>query len=92
MRIYKVLKKKFNLGIRIEGILLTMYAANEEVSVQIAKDARTHFNNMVFKTVIPRNRHLRESACYGKPLLLRNITSIGARCYLDLAKEIMTRI
>ncbi len=89
LKIYKVLRKKFNPVIRIKGILLTMFAENEEISRRIAKDARGHFNSLVFKTVIPRDRKLRESPCYGKPLPLSDINSVGARCYIDLGKEIM---
>lgn len=90
LRIFQVFKKRFNPHIKIEGILLTMFTSHEELSRQIAKDARNYFNGLVFKSVIPRNRHLRESAYHGKPLLLRDIKSAGARCYLDLAKEIMS--
>ena len=89
LKIYKVLRKKFNPAVRIAGILLTMFAEDEEISRRIAKDARGHFSDLVFKTVIPRDRQLRESPCYGRPLPLSNINSPGARCYLDLGKEIM---
>ncbi|MBW2610579.1 MAG: ParA family protein [Deltaproteobacteria bacterium] len=89
LKFFQIFKKGFNPGIEIEGILLTMFTPNEEVSRQIAKDARNNFKDLLFKTVIPRNQHLRESACHGKPLLLRDIKSVGARCYLELAKEIM---
>jgi len=85
----QILKKRFNPDIKIAGILLTMFAMGEEASQQIAEDARNHFNDMVFKTVIPRNVQLRESASHGKPLLLQDIMSVGARSYLVLAREII---
>lgn len=88
LRSIQILKKKFNPGIKIAGILLTMFAVGEEVSRQIAEHARNHFKDMLFRTVIPRNVHLRESASHGKPLLLEDIMSVGARSYLELAREI----
>ena len=85
----KILKKRFNPDVKIAGILLTMFAAEEKISRQIAKDARHRFRDMVFETVIPRNVHLRESASHGKPLLLHDIMSVGAWGYLGLAREII---
>lgn len=79
------------LRIQINGILLTMFDPKENICRRIADAARAHFNGMVYKTVIPRNADLRESASYGRPLLLRNLLSPGARGYLDLAREIWTR-
>jgi chromosome partitioning protein len=91
LKVFKFIKKRLNKNITIEGILLTMFAEHEKVSRRIAEDAKNKFNGMVFKSVIPRNRHLRETACSGKPILLRNISSVGAQSYLRLAKEIMER-
>jgi len=79
------------LRIQINGLLLTMFDPNENICRQIADAARGHFNGLVYKTVIPRNTDLRESASYGKPLLLRNLLSPGAKGYLDLAREIWRR-
>ncbi|MDP6179720.1 MAG: hypothetical protein QGG48_07510, partial [Desulfatiglandales bacterium] len=50
---------------------------------------RNYFKDMVFKTVIPRNEHLKERASHRKPLLVQNIISIGAQSYLALAREVM---
>ena len=87
----QILKKKFNPDIKIAGILLTMLAMGEKASRQIAEHARNHFKDMVFKTVIPRNVQLRESASHGKPLLFQDIMSVGAQSYLALAREIIDR-
>lgn len=83
------LKARHHLRIRIKGILLTMADEGEEMCLKIVEAARRHFKDMVLRTVIPRNVELKESAGYGRPLLLRNILSPGARGYLELAKEIM---
>ena len=79
------------LRLRINGILLTMFDPNENICRQIADAARDHFDGLVYETVIPRNTDLRESASYGRPLLLRNLLSPGAKGYLDLAREIWRR-
>lgn len=91
LKTVQILKKHFNPQIKIIGIFLTMFEIDEKISRQIGIEARNYFKDMVFKTVIPRSRHLRESAVYGKPLLLKNINSIGAQSYLQLAKELMDR-
>lgn len=85
------LKQHINPGVKIAGILLTMFEMGENISRRIGNEIRNHFKNMVFKTAIPRSIHLRESAVYGKPLLLKDISSLGARSYLKLAKEIIER-
>ncbi|MBW1739558.1 MAG: ParA family protein [Deltaproteobacteria bacterium] len=85
------IKKKFNPGLKVAGILLTMVNLQENICRKIADDARHHFKNLMFKTMIPRNVQLRESPSLGKPLLHQDIMSVGARSYFDLAQEIMTR-
>lgn len=89
LKIFQVFQKRFNPHIKICGVLLTMFRSTETVSKRIVRDVRKHLKDMVFKTVIPRDIHLQESALYGKPLLFYNIKSVGAQCYFDLAKEIM---
>ena len=90
LEIYKVLKRIFNPEMQVEGILLTMVDKYDEVSEKIAGETRRRFNGMVFNASIPRDRLLHHSASSGKPLLLQDIASAGARAYLDLAKEIMS--
>ena len=85
------LKQYINPEVKIAGILLTMFEMGENISQRIGNEIRKHFKNMVFKTVIPRSIHLRDSAVYGKPLLLTDINSLGAQSYLKLAKEIIER-
>jgi chromosome partitioning protein len=89
LRFIRILKKRFNPDLRISGILLTMFDSSERLSHQIAGQARLHFKEKVFGTLIPRDSHLQESAGYGLPLLLRDMKSLGSRRYLDLAREIM---
>ena len=91
LKTVEILKKQFNPGVKISGLLLTMFEGGENISRCIGNEVRNHFKNMVFKTIIPRSVHLRESAVYGKPLLLKDISSIGAQSYLKLAKELLSR-
>ena len=88
---FHVLKNKVNPGIKIAGILLTMFSAHEAISRRIVEDVQRHFKDMVFKTVVPMDTGIRESASHGKSILLQDIQSIGARCYLNLAQEIIER-
>jgi len=82
-------KKSLNPGLRIVGILLTMFDARTNLSRQVEDDTRSHFKNLVFDTRIPRNVRLGEAPSFGKPVLLYDVSSAGAHSYLDLAKEIM---
>lgn len=91
LKTIQILKRRLNPKLDICGILLTMFDSGETVSQRIFEAAKNHLKDMVFKTVIPRNRELRESAIHGKPILLQNAMSTGARSYLALAKEIMDR-
>lgn len=84
-------KQYNNPGVKIAGILLTMFAMGENISRQIGDEIRKHFKHMVFKTAIPRSIHLKESAVYRKPLLLTDIGSRGAQSYLKLAQEIIEK-
>jgi chromosome partitioning protein len=91
LKIFSVFKKRFNPDIVIEGILLTMFDKKDELSRQIVEDAIGKFNGMMFSISIPRDRRLHSAAFHGKPLLLQDISSPGARSYLKLAREIMSR-
>lgn len=88
-KIFNGFKKKYNSNTRIGGILLNMYNPEENISAQIADNVRADFNGMVFKTIIPRCRSIREFACSGRPILLSDISSEGAKSYFNLAREII---
>jgi len=77
----------FNPKLEIEGILLTMYDDRTLLSRQVAEDIRSHFGDLVYRTVIPRNVRLGEAPSFGKPVLQYDIHSKGAEAYLDLARE-----
>jgi chromosome partitioning protein len=83
--------ESLNPGLDIEGILLCMVDARQNLTEQVANEVRTHFAGKVFATTIPRNVRLSEAPSFGKPILLYDIASKGAKSYLDLARELMAR-
>jgi chromosome partitioning protein len=91
LKIFNVFRKSFNPDLHIEGILLTMIDRNDEISERIAQETRDRFNGAVFNVSIPRDKQFQGSTSIGKSLLLRDIASPGARSYLRLAKEIISR-
>jgi chromosome partitioning protein len=86
-----LVQKGLNPGLRIEGILLTMFDARNNLSHQVSEEIRNHFKKETFTTVVPRNVRLSEAPSHGKPIILYDITSKGATSYMDLAKEIISR-
>jgi chromosome partitioning protein len=85
----KRVKQGINPGLRIAGILLTMFDRRTNLSYQVAEDAENFFKDLVFKTTIPRNIRLGEAPSFGKPILLYDASSAGAQSYLELANEII---
>ncbi|MDD2389314.1 MAG: AAA family ATPase [Desulfobacterales bacterium] len=85
----KRIKQGLNPHLKVEGILLTMFDKRTNLSHQVAEDTEKYFRGLVFKTVVPRNVRLGEAPSFGKPILLYDPASVGAKSYLDLAEEIM---
>jgi chromosome partitioning protein len=80
-----------NSALGITGVLLTMYDARLNLSRQVAADAREYFGDIVFETVIPRNVRLAEAPSYGKPIILYDVGSVGAKAYMNVARELIAR-
>jgi len=89
LRTIELIKARLNPSLEIEGILLTMFDARNNLSHQVAEEVRSHFKEKTFKTVIPRNVRLSESPSFGKPAILYDINSKGAISYMDLARELV---
>ncbi|BEH08468.1 MULTISPECIES: ParA family protein [Geobacter] len=87
----KLVQKGLNPGLAIEGIVLTMYDGRNNLSRQVSEEIRSHFADIAFQTVIPRNVRLSEAPSHGRPVILYDITSRGAVSYMELARELMTR-
>ena len=86
-----LVQRSVNPDLAIDGVLLTMYDARLNLSRQVAAEAREYFGNQVFDAVIPRNVRLAEAPSFGKPIMLYDVTSIGAQAYINVAKELMRR-
>ncbi len=87
-----IIQKRLNADLEIEGILLTMYDVRLRLSNQVVEEVQTHFKNMVFETIIPRNVKLSESPSFGVPAIVHDAESKGALAYLNLAKEIGDKV
>jgi chromosome partitioning protein len=80
-----------NESLDIAGVLLTMFDARLNLSRQVAADAREYFGETVFDTLVPRNIRLAEAPSFGKPIILYDIGSVGAKAYLNVARELVAR-
>ncbi|MGN8226858.1 MULTISPECIES: ParA family protein [unclassified Gracilimonas] len=87
----KIVRQHLNPDLDIEGVLLTMYDTRTRLSNQVADEVKRYFDDRVFKAVIARNIRLAEAPSFGKPALLYDSTSVGAKNYLALAREIIKR-
>jgi chromosome partitioning protein len=78
-----------NTELRIEGIVLTMYDARNNLSQQVEQDARDNLGELVFQTIIPRNVRLSEAPSFAMPVISYDSASKGASAYRALAKELL---
>ncbi|MBZ5494874.1 MAG: AAA family ATPase [Acidobacteriia bacterium] len=82
-------RRSYNPGLAIQGILLTMFDERTNLSTQVREDLNNFFPKEILATVIPRNVRLAEAPSFGKPIVLYDIRSKGAESYIKLAKEIL---
>lgn len=86
-----LVQRNVNPELAIDGVLLTMYDARLNLSRQVATEAREYFGSQVFETVVPRNVRLAEAPSFGKPIILYDVSSVGAQAYMNVAKELLDR-
>jgi chromosome partitioning protein len=87
----RLVQQNCNADLAIEGVLLTMFDPRLNLSKQVAAEAKEYFGHQVYRTVIPRNVRLAEAPSFGKPIILYDVQSVGAKSYLALAQELMRR-
>jgi chromosome partitioning protein len=87
----KIVQSRLNPNLQIEGILLTMYDVRLRLSNQVVEEVRTHFQGLVFDTIIQRNTRLSEAPSFGVSVIMHDASSKGAINYLNLAKEILQK-
>ncbi len=87
----KIIQTRLNPKLEIEGILLTLYDSRTSLGNQVVEEVRTHFKNIAFNTIIPRNVKLSEAPSFGLPVIVHDAESKGAISYLNLAHEILDK-
>jgi len=87
-----LVQQNFNPDLAIVGVLLTMFDARLNLCRQVAEDAKEYFAGKVFQTPIPRNVRLAEAPSFGKPILLYDVQSMGAKSYLAVTQELLRRV
>lgn len=85
------IKRNFNQNLRLQGIVLTMFSRQNNLSKMIEADVRKYFGDKVYETVIPRCVRIAEAPSYGKPILIYDFKCSGAQAYIQLAKEFLKR-
>lgn len=89
MNTVKIVQKHLNKNLRVEGVVLTMFDARTNLSIQVVEEVKKYFGNQVYRTIIPRNVRLSEAPSYGLPIILYDEKSKGAECYMELAEEVI---
>ena len=87
----RLVQRSLNRGLEIEGVLLTMFDRRLHLSRQVAAEAREYFGPKVYRAAIPRNVRLAEAPSFGKPIVLYDVLSSGAKAYLAVANELISR-
>ena len=85
------IKRNFNQDLALQGIILTMFSKQNNLSKMIEADVRKYFGDKVYQTVIPRCVRIAEAPSFGKPILVYDFKSSGAQAYIQLAKEFLKR-
>lgn len=87
----ELVRKSANRGLTLEGLLLTMHDARNNLCRQVETELRHHFADKTYETVIPRNVRLSESPSHGQPIIMYDMDSRGARSYVAFAREFIER-
>ncbi|RCX16128.1 chromosome segregation ATPase [Anaerobacterium chartisolvens] len=89
MNTVKLVQKHLNPALDVEGVVLTMFDARTNLSLQVVEEVKKYFKNKVYRTIIPRNVRLSEAPSFGLPIILYDSKSKGSECYLELAEEVI---
>jgi chromosome partitioning protein len=89
MNTIRLVQKHLNRQLEVEGVLLTMFDARTNLSIQVVDEVKQFFKNKVYSTIIPRNVRLSEAPSHGKPIIRYDLKSRGSQVYMDLAKEVL---
>lgn len=86
-----IVRQNYNSSLALEGVLLTMFDSRLRLSSQIVEEIEKYFGEKLYKTIIHRNVRISESPSHGKPIILYDALSMGARNYMNLAQEFLDK-
>lgn len=89
LKTVKLVRERLNPGLRVGGIVLTMFDGRTSMAAQVRDEVLRYFPGEILETVIPRNVRLSEAPSHGKPVMLHDLRSSGAIAYLELAREVL---
>lgn len=89
LKTIKLVRERLNPGLRVGGIVLTMFDSRTSMAQQIREEVHRYFPGEIFETVIPRNVRLSEAPSHGKPVMLHDLRSSGSIAYLELTREVL---
>lgn len=89
MNTITLVQKHLNSSLEVKGVVLTMFDARTNLSIQVVEEVKEYFKGKVYGSIIPRNVRLSEAPSHGQPIFLYDPKSKGSETYLDLAREVM---
>lgn len=89
MNTISLVQKNLNPVLALEGVVLTMFDARTNLSIQVVDEVKNHLRHKVYQTIIPRNVRLSEAPSHGQPVIVYDPRSKGAEVYFDLAREVI---
>jgi chromosome partitioning protein len=92
LRNVRLVQQNVNPGLRLTGIVMTMFDPRTKLSEQVVDEVRKYFGELVYRTIIPRTVRLSEAPGFGQPITVYDPRSRGAECYRDLAREVADRL
>ena len=89
MRTIEAVRVGLNGDLQMQGIVLTMFDTRNKLSAMVANDVRSHFGDLVYNTVVPRNVRVSEAPSFGQPVLIYDLKCPGSQAYAALAAELL---
>jgi chromosome partitioning protein len=89
MNTIQLVQRNLNPALKLEGVLMTMFDARTNLSIDVVNEVKKYFNTKMYNTIIPRNVRLSEAPSHGQPIIVYDPKSKGALVYQDLAKEVI---
>lgn len=89
MNTINLVQRNLNPILTLEGVVLTMFDARTNLSIQVVDEVKSHFRHKVYQTIIPRNVRLSEAPSHGQPVIIYDPKSKGTEVYFDLAREVI---